>query len=69
MHSALVQLFADLVVDEVNVSQTVVGKHQNGGQDIVALANLSKTKPEIWKEILKDAQQATMKLRLEEKRS
>ena len=36
---------------------------------MVTLANLSKIKPDIWKEIPEDVQQAIMKLSLEENKS
>ena len=69
VNAALVQLVADLVVDKVNGNQNVVEPNQEKEDDMVALANLSKIKPEIWKEIPKDVQQAIMKVRLEESKS
>ena len=66
VNSTMVQLFADLVADKVNVNQTVVGQQLGEDEDAVVLANLSRIKPEIWKEIPRDVQQAIMKLRLEE---
>ena len=69
VNSALVQLVDDLVVDKVNGNQTVVEQTQEEQDDMVTLANLSRIKPEIWKEIPKDVQQAIMKVRLEESKS
>ena len=66
---ALVQLVADLVVDKFNVNQTMVEPTQEEEDDMGTLDNLSRIKPEIWKEIPKDVQQAIMKLRLEESKS
>ena len=54
VNSTMVQLFADLVADKVNVNQTVIGQQQGEDEDAVALANLSRIKPEIWKEIPRD---------------
>ena len=69
VNSTTVQLFAGLVADKINVNQTVVGQQQGEEEEIVTLANLSRIKPEIWKEIPKDVKQAIMKLRLEENKS
>ena len=56
-------------MDKVNGNQTVVEKTQEEEDDMVTLANLSRIKPEVWKEIPKDVQQAIMKVHLEESKS